>query len=492
MTENTNDQQTSKLVGLLAQFDDPETLVHACEHARLDGYKAMDAYSPFPVHGIDPAIGIRRTILPFIVLVIAFGGLAIGLGMQWYTNKADWSPIFPGYAFKISGKPYFSLPANIPVTFEVIVLSSAFATFFGMWILNKLPMLSNPLHRISRFKQVTNDKFFLMIETKDAKFDATKTQAQLNEWGAVAIDEVRQDLTDTKLPSWLKLAGVLTAILLLLPPVAIFRAQGMTNRQPRLHFMPDMDWQDKSKTQTLAPLLVDGKPLFNDVRVMRDPVVGSIARGQLEADTEMYLGIKKDRKSDVAVSGSRSVRVGTAQEDADGDQADLKKPDDKKTDDEKLNAEKSEAVDSDTAQSAVDPAVEDVSMYVTEFPEGIEISEETIARGQQRFNIYCAACHGYAGNGDGLVNTRAVALNLNGKATWTAAKSLHDPVVKDSERNPVGRIFETISVGRGTMGPYRNQIPAADRWLIVAYVKALQEMGIELPTVETTETANEK
>ncbi len=500
MTEKTNDQQTSKLVGLLAQFDDPDTLVHACEHARLDGYKAMDAYSPFPVHGIDPAIGIRRTILPFIVLAIAFGGLAIGLGMQWYTNKADWSPIFPGYAFKISGKPYFSLPANIPVTFEVIVLSSAFATFFGMWILNKLPMLSNPLHRVSRFKRATNDKFFLMIETKDAKFDATKTQAQLNEWGAVAIEEVRQDLTDTKLPSWLKLAGVLTAILLLLPPVAIFRAQGMTNRQPRLHFMPDMDWQDKSKTQTLAPLMVGGKPLFNDVRVMRDPVVGSIARGQLEADSEMYRGIKNDWKPEVAVTGSKSLRVGTAQdEDAEGNEtdaekADSKKPDDVEADDEKLkveksNAEKSEAVDadakkSDAEESAVEPAVEDLSMYVTEFPEGIEINEETIARGQQRFNIYCAACHGYAGNGDGLVNARAMALNLNGKATWTAAKSLHDPVVKDAEKNPLGRIFETISIGRNTMGPYGDQIPAADRWLIVAYVKALQETGIKPPVAE--------
>ena len=85
-------------------------------------------------------MGIPRTILPWIVLTVAFGGLALGLGMQWYTNGTEQlGPIWSGYQFKISGKPYFSLPANIPVTFEVIVLSSAFAAFFGMLILNGLP-----------------------------------------------------------------------------------------------------------------------------------------------------------------------------------------------------------------------------------------------------------------------------------------------------------------------------------------------------------------
>ena len=124
--------------------------------------------------------------------------------------------------------------------------------------------------------------------------------------------------------------------------------------------------------------------------------------------------------------------------------------------------------------------------------EGIEVNQELLARGQQRFNIYCSACHGYAGNGDGLVNTRAVALNANGQATWTAAKSLHDPIVKDAEKNPIGRIFETISVGRNTMGPYGDQIPVADRWAIVAYVKALQETGILPPTVAEEDAEGEK
>ena len=457
MAENNNETapNETKLVGLLAQFDDPTSLVSACNNAREAGYTKTDAFSPFPVHGIDPAIGIKRTILPFIVLGVACGAVVLGLGMQWYTNKADWSPIFPGYAFKISGKPLFSLPANIPVTFEVIVLSSAFATFLGMWFLNKLPMLSNPLHRISRFKRATNDKFFLMIEERDGKFDRGTTEAQLNEWGAVAIEECRQDLTDNQLPSWLRLVALMGAILLMLPPVAIFRAMGQTNRAPRLHVMPDMDWQHKSKTQTESPTLAGTELIFFDDRAMRLPVEGSVSRGNLQSDSEMYRGIKKDYVA-VAVSTAKGqVLTSTAGQD-------------------------DEAAADDAAPT------EDLTQYIASFPEGLVVDEELLKRGQNRFNIYCSVCHGFSGNGDGLVNQRAMALAAQGgKATWTTAKSLHDPVVKDPAQNPVGRIFDTITNGRSTMGPYKAQIPVADRWAIVAYVKALQETGIEPPVVAT-------
>jgi mono/diheme cytochrome c family protein len=427
--------QTTRLVGLVAQFDDPDSLVRACEKARLDGYQAMDAYSPFPVHGIDPAIGINRTRLPFIVLAIAIGGACIGLGMQWYTNKIETSPLFPGYAFNISGKPLFSLPANIPVTFEVIVLSSAFATFFGMWILNFLPRISNPLHRLERFKRVTNDKFFLMIEAADPKFNSARTESQLREWGAVAIDECRQDLTDHALPSWVKMVGILLAVLLLVPPVAIFRAAGLKSREPRLHFNPDMDWQIKYKAQVMAPMISNvpteknRQYLFSDLRASRYPVDGAVAWGQLDNNSEFHRGIKSDY-----------VQV-----------------------------------------SAAEGAEEDLSQYVIEFPEGITVDGDLLARGKQRFEIYCSVCHGYAGAGDGLVNLRAVALNLDGKASWTAAKSLHEPDVKDPAKNPLGRIFDTITNGRNTMGPYGAQIKVEDRWAIVAYIKALQELGIEPP-----------
>ena len=423
--ENTTEEDT-KLIGLLAQFDDPDSLINACDQCRQSGYTKTDAYTPFPLHGIDSALGINRSILPFIVLCVGITGLFIGLGLQLFSNSNAFDELSPfkGYGFYIGGKPIFSVPANIPVTFEIIVLSSAFATFLGMWGLNKLPMLSNPLHRISRFKRATNDKFFLVIDSVDEKFDRAATEAKMNSWGAVAIEEVRQDLTDTTLPKWLSLTGVMLAILLLLPPIMIFRAKGMVNRQPRLHFNPDMDWQVKYKSQTIGPITDDeSNPyLFADMRSMRQPVVGSISYGNLDIKPELFEGLKP---------GAKHV-----------------------------------------------PGEEKLEDYATEFPEDLKVDEKLLARGKQRFEIYCSVCHGYAGQGDGLVNQRAIALSQSGKAAWTAAKSLHDPVVKDPKQNPVGRLFNTISYGRGTMGPYKDQITVEDRWAIVAYVKALQETGL--------------
>ena len=118
-----------------------------------------------------------------------------------------------------------------------------------------------------------------------------------------------------------------------------------------------------------------------------------------------------------------------------------------------------------------DDAKPDDAGWLTSFPEEIEVGEALFERGQERYNIYCAPCHGYAGYGDGLVTRRAMSLNIQGDAAWTQTKSLHDPKVVDQ---PVGRIYDTITNGRASMGPYRAQITEADRWAIVLYVKAMQ------------------
>ena len=456
----SGNQADKRLIGLLAQFEDPDSLVEACNQAREFGYKKMDAYSPFPVHGIDQAIGIRRTRLPFFVLAIGLSALFVGLGLQYYANAADFSPIFPGYRFKIGGKPYFSLPANIPVTFEIIVLSSAFASFLGMWAINRLPRLANPLFRISRFKRATNDKFFLMIDTEDKKFDRRETESKLDAWGASAIEEVNQDLTDQQLPNWIQLVGITAAFLLLLPPVLIFRAAGMTNRAPRMHIIPDMDWQDKNKTQTESPI-VDGRFLFDHERVMREPIPGTVARGQLQFDSQYFQGIQPGTTA-VTATVTGNVRTSLQNQDP-----------------------------QDAAKGAVKPPADapPEPNWVTTFPEQVAVNLDLLKRGQQRFEIYCTPCHGYSGNGDGLVNQRALSLAATGNAAWTTAKSLHDPEVK---KNPVGRIFDTISNGRNSMGPYKDQIPVEDRWAIVAYVKALQATGIQPPVTTTTAQADDQ
>lgn len=441
-SQPTENQPTSRLVGVLAEFDGPEKLVEACNQARLAGIRKMDAFSPFPVHGIDPAIGIRRTRLPFFVLAVGLSALVLGLGLQFTVNATDAIPPFPGYPFRISGKPEFSLPANIPVTFEIIVLSSAFATFLGMLALNRLPKFANPLHRIPRFKTATNNGFFLLVEAEDPNYNPREIRGQLESWGAEHLETVEEDLTDQKMPAFVRSVIVMIAVLCVLPPALIYRAYGETNTLPRLHVVPDMDWQFKSKAQQMAPNIAVGSEtpdyIFPSRRVMREQVAGTIVRGQLDDDSSFYHGIVAEQGS--ASVGSEAAHYVSTQE----------------------------AGQDAAGQATAEPEPN----WVEGFPEQIEISAETIQRGQQRFNIYCAVCHGITGDGNGMVNQRGNALNLTGQAAWVNAKSFHDPTIV---AQPEGRIFDTISNGRGGMGPYRAQIPTEDRWAIVMYIRALQD-----------------
>lgn len=460
---------TSRTIGLLAEFDDPHTLVEACDQARQFGYTQTDAYSPFPVHGIDPALGIRRTRLPFFVVSVGIGAAFFAVFLQWYANAASFSPFWPGYNYIIGGKPYWSLPANIPVVFEITVLLSSFATFFGMWTLNKLPRFANPLHRMERFKRATSDRFFLMIESEDKKFDRESTANQLNQWGAIAVEPVVEDLTDAELPRWIKPLGVCMLVLAIVPPVMILRARGMTSALPRLHVNPDMDWQYKSKAQTVSPRWdgSDREFLFADGRAMRPPVPGTISRdayevdeqGDLQVDPTYLQGIRPGSTPTASNDGSSATTRFTSTSLAANAQ------------DDAANQESADQAGSGTpgGASAAGQALE--PNWVTAIPPEIPINEETLNRGKEKFNIYCSACHGYAGDGDGLVSRRAMELSAVQKAAWTPARNLHDETVRVQ---PVGKIFDTITNGRSTMAGYGSQIPVADRWAIVLYVRALQ------------------
>ncbi|MDP1561602.1 MAG: DUF3341 domain-containing protein [Pirellulaceae bacterium] len=429
---------TSRLVGILAEFSSPDKLVHACEQARHAGIRRMDAYSPFPVHGIDPAIGIRRTRLPFLVLAVGLSGLFLAVGLQYTVNATDSIGPFPGYPFLISGKPLFSLPANIPVTFEVIVLSSAFAALFGSLALNGLPRFANPLHRIPRFKKATNNGFFLMVEAEDPNYNPRQIRNQLEQWGADALEEVHLDLTDHKLPAFVKMLFILMLALCTLPPALIYRARGDSHSLPRLHFNPDMDWQYKSQAQQVAPNIgaSEDKPewLFADQRAMRGEVAGTVIRGRLKDDAAYFTGVASGAEGHAELA--------------------------------EIQQYVSTSVNQDAATAPPEPN------WLATFPARFAVTPETIARGKQRFDIYCAVCHGTTGSGDGMVNQRAMALNALQRANWTSAKSLHDHTVVDQ---PVGRLFDTITNGRGTMGPYKSQISVEDRWAIVLYIKALQD-----------------
>ncbi len=170
--------------GYLVEFDNVDDLIAGAEAVRDAGYSRWDAHTPFVVHGLDRAMGIKPTILPIFVFIGGATGTAGGILLQWWTNAVN-------YPFQISGKPLFSLPANIPVAFETTILFAALTALIGMLALNKLPQLYHPLFRSGRFKKATDDRFFISVEAADPLFDSEETRALLEGLpGGLSIEEV--------------------------------------------------------------------------------------------------------------------------------------------------------------------------------------------------------------------------------------------------------------------------------------------------------------
>ena len=167
--------------GILAEFATPADLYHACERMRDAGFTRWDAHTPFPVHGLEGAMGIRRSPLPWIVLGMGLLGAALGFALQWWVHAS-------AYPLVISGKPFFAWPAFIPITFEVAILFAALGAVFGMLGLNRLPMHHHPLFGSKVFERVTDDAFFISIESWDPRFDASATRKLLESLGAQNVE----------------------------------------------------------------------------------------------------------------------------------------------------------------------------------------------------------------------------------------------------------------------------------------------------------------
>ena len=194
MAENAGLESPPRLWGVLAEYDTPAAVLHAAEKVRDAGFSKWDCHTPFPVHGLDKAMGMKKTILPWLVLGGGLAGMTIAIVLQWYTNSpmtqsADLG-LVSGYPLRISGKPFWSLPPNVPVIFELTVLLSALTAFFGVWGLSRLPRFHHPAFTVERFRRVTDDKFFIVIEAADERFDADLTRNLLSSTHPAAVEEI--------------------------------------------------------------------------------------------------------------------------------------------------------------------------------------------------------------------------------------------------------------------------------------------------------------
>jgi len=174
-----------KIYGLLAEFDTPTELVAAAERVRDAGYKKTDAFSPFPLHEIDEALGIKRSILPFMVLGGGIVGLLTGLVLQWFVHVYD-------YPIIVGGRPFFSLPSFIPPSYELTILFASFTAVLGMIFLNGLPQPYHPVFNVPRFALATREKFFLLIERKDPKFDYENTKSFMQSLNPQEVFDVEE------------------------------------------------------------------------------------------------------------------------------------------------------------------------------------------------------------------------------------------------------------------------------------------------------------
>lgn len=392
---------SKRLVGLLAEYESPEALLSAAEKVRDAGFRRWDTHTPFPVHGIDRAMGVRPTSLPWLIFFLGATGTGCALLMQCWMNAFD-------YPFIVSGKPFYSIPAFIPITFELTVLFASLTAVFGMLGFNGLPRLYNPLLGSDRFRRASDDRFFIHIQADDPKFNEASARRLLESTGCAALEGIEEDTAPARLPKWMFHVGVVFTILAFIPPLMAIRAWVTKSDEPRIHVVFDMDNQEKFKAQRASAIFADGRAARLPVGATPENPLGlTVARGELREDDHFYRG-----------------RMG--------------------------------------------------GQFANVFPPEVPLSEDLMQRGRNRFEIYCAPCHGVLGDGNGLVALRVKYREI----PWVAPKSLHDDTVRPQ---PVGQLFQTITYGIRTMPPYGDQIPERDRWAIVAYIRALQRSQTVTP-----------
>jgi len=176
---------TPQIYGIIAEFDTPADTMHAAEKVRDAGFRKWDVFTPFPVHGMDKAMGLKNSMVGWFSFIGGVTGYTTGMVMIWWMNAYD-------YRIVIGGKPMFSPFSAFPPSYELTILFGSFGALLGMLFLNRLPRLHHPLLKHRRFALATHDKFFIVIETSDPKYSESETRSLLESVGSKRIEMVEE------------------------------------------------------------------------------------------------------------------------------------------------------------------------------------------------------------------------------------------------------------------------------------------------------------
>ena len=254
--------ENKKLYSVVGLFDTSDEILKASEKIVDKGYKKFDINTPFPVHGMDRAMKLKSSLMGYFALVFGLGGTAIALLLLTFTMVID-------YPLNIGGKPYFALPAFIPITFEVTVLFAAIGTVIALlFIFFKMPDNAHPLHDTNYMKRCTSDKFGACIEAKDEKFNESEVKKFLEELGAKNIETIYIVKEDVPAILSKQFIGFLVLTVFLISGATYF----VTNK---LMFMQPYNWMmDQPRVDVQSPT-----NLFQDGFSMRNKVEGTVPKG---------------------------------------------------------------------------------------------------------------------------------------------------------------------------------------------------------------------
>lgn len=174
------------IYGVIAEFDSADQLLDATKRAYSEGYRKMDAYSPFPVHGLSEALGPDDNRIKWLIFLAGCAGVAAGVALEWWVSTQ-------AYPHNVGGKPYWSWPLFVPPAYECMILFAAGAAFFGMFALNGLPKPHHPIFEAKRFELASQDRFFLCIESDDPRYDHEAAKTFLNGMPGAEVSEVIYD-----------------------------------------------------------------------------------------------------------------------------------------------------------------------------------------------------------------------------------------------------------------------------------------------------------